>query len=437
MRDILWSIFELTVNLFEALNVMYFVFTFLGGNIHEKNECKYWLIGSLTYATTTTILNSMMDYEGLLLFIYVAVTFLYSLLFFKGTIQQKLFISVFQLACLMLVSITITNLVTSAAKAPLTEVYSESGCIRLLTIILVQITDFYFLQVLIHIFKNKDIQLRKAEWLLLLTVFALSTAIIVLIQLTQLKENLTASTRMLLLFANLCIVIINIIIIKIVTLLNQQYHTKMENELLYTKLQYQTQYITVVQQQEEAVRKQRHDIKNNMTILQKLAEQKDIDAIQKYIRQYIENYPSGVSFVHTNHTTVDAIINTKLNYAQEMGIHTTCVIDSNLPLIPDTDYCSLLGNMLDNAIEASQKNIESPKIMLEIVSTGEKLRIRVKNKIQESILKTNPYLYTTKTSLLKHGYGISILKEIAAKYDGTADFFEENSYFIAQIVLYI
>lgn len=81
-------------------------------------------------------------------------------------------------------------------------------------------------QILLHIFRNKDIQLRKAEWLLLLTVFALSTAIIVLIQLTQLKENLTASTRILLLFADLCIVTINIIIIKIITLLNQQYHTK-------------------------------------------------------------------------------------------------------------------------------------------------------------------------------------------------------------------
>ena len=92
--------------------------------------------------------------------------------------------------------------------------------------------------------------------------------------------------------------------------------------------------------------------------------------------------------------------------------------------------------MLDNTIEASQNNKESPEIILEMVSANTQLRIRVKNKIQKSILNTNPYLRTTKSVPKKHGYGISILKEIASRYDGSTDFFEEDSYFIAQIVLY-
>lgn len=434
--NIFWNIFELTINIFEAANVMYFVCTFLNGNMRHKGEYRYWIIGSLIYATTTTILNIITDYEGVLLFVYVAIVFLYSLLFLNGTILQKLFISVFQLACLVLVSNVITNLVTSAVKVPLTQVYSESGWVRLLTVILVQITDFYLFQILIRIFRNKDVHLRKTEWILLLSIFLLSTTIIVLIQLTQLKNDLTKNTRILLLFADVCIVIINIITIKIITLLNQQYHTKMENELLHTKLQYQTQYTTAVQQQEESVKKQRHDIKNSMTVLHKLAEQGDMNGIRKYIQQYIEHYHTDISFVHTNHDIVDAIINTKLSYAHEMGINTVCLIDSNLPKISDTDYCSLLGNMLDNAIEASQNNKNSPEIILEMVSTNTQLRIRVKNKIQKSILNTNPYLRTTKSVPRKHGYGISILKEIAARYDGSTDFFEEDSYFIAQVVLY-
>lgn len=434
--NIFWNIFELTINIFEAANVMYFVCTFLNGNMRHKGEYRYWIIGSLIYATTTTILNIITDYEGVLLFVYVAIVFLYSLLFLNGTILQKLFISVFQLACLVLVSNVITNLVTSAVKVPLTQVYSESGWVRLLTVILVQITDFYLFQILIRIFRNKDVHLRKTEWILLLSIFLLSTTIIVLIQLTQLKNDLTKNTRILLLFADVCIVIINIITIKIITLLNQQYHTKMENELLHTKLQYQTQYTTAVQQQEESVKKQRHDIKNSMTVLHKLAVQGDMNGIRKYIQQYIEHYHTDISFVHTNHDIVDAIINTKLSYAHEMGINTVCLIDSNLPKISDTDYCSLLGNMLDNAIEASQNNKNSPEIILEMVSTNTQLRIRVKNKIQKSILNTNPYLRTTKSVPRKHGYGISILKEIAARYDGSTDFFEEDSYFIAQVVLY-
>ena len=61
-----------------------------------------------------------------------------------------------------------------------------------------------------------------------------------------------------------------------------------------------------------------------------------------------------------------------------MGINTVCIIDSNLPEISDMDYCSLLGNMLDNAIESSQQNKESPEIILEIANTNAQLRILVK-----------------------------------------------------------
>lgn len=100
MTNIFWNIFELAVNIFEAANVMYFICTFLNGNIHHKGEYRYWIVGSLIYATTITVLNNISDYEGVLLFIYVATVFLYSLLFLNGTILQKLFISVFQFACI-------------------------------------------------------------------------------------------------------------------------------------------------------------------------------------------------------------------------------------------------------------------------------------------------------------------------------------------------
>lgn len=437
MKDMLWNIFELIVNLFEAAIVMHFVFTFLGGNIHIKKECRIWFIGSLTYATTSTILNSFMDYEGYLLLIYFIIVFIYSLIFFHGSVLQKMFTAAFSVACLILVSTVITGIVTTTTKSSLVQVYSESGLIRFLTVILVQMTDFYLFQLLLHIFRNRDVHLRKTEWILLLSIFVLSTAVIVLIQLAKLKINLTTDINILLLFADLSIVMINIIAIKIITILNQQYYTKMENELLHTKLQYQTQYITALQQQDESVKKQRHDIKNNMTVLQKLAEHQDINGIQKYIEEYVGHYCTQLSFVHTNNTILDAIINTKLNYAHEMGINTVCIIDSNLPEISDMDYCSLLGNMLDNAIESSQQNKESPEIILEIANTNAQLRIRVKNKIQKSVLNTNPYLHTTKSISAKHGYGISILKEITARYDGTTDFFEEDSYFVAQVILYV
>ena len=62
MINIFWNIFELAVNIFEAANVMYFICTFLNGHIRHKGEYRYWIIGSLVYATTTTVLNTILGY---------------------------------------------------------------------------------------------------------------------------------------------------------------------------------------------------------------------------------------------------------------------------------------------------------------------------------------------------------------------------------------
>lgn len=69
--NIFWNIFELTINIFEAANVMYFICTFLNGNIRHKGEYRYWIIGSLIYATTTTVLNAYFRLRNVFCYLYM------------------------------------------------------------------------------------------------------------------------------------------------------------------------------------------------------------------------------------------------------------------------------------------------------------------------------------------------------------------------------
>lgn len=59
----------------------------------------------------------------------------------------------------------------------------------------------------------------------------------------------------------------------------------------------------------------------------------------------------------------------------------------------------------------------------------------MKNTIGHSVLEGNPELNTTKKDKIIHGFGTKIINDIAKKYNGAFDYYEENGYFICSIIL--
>lgn len=109
-----------------------------------------------------------------------------------------------------------------------------------------------------------------------------------------------------------------------------------------------------------------------------------------------------------------------------------------LPQIDDVDICRLLSNMFDNAIESTKKAVHSEKnIYFEISYDKGMLIFLLKNSIDRSVLKGNPNLKTTHKNKVIHGNGISIIREIANKYNGLADFYEKDNFFFCCVRLYV
>lgn len=91
--------------------------------------------------------------------------------------------------------------------------------------------------------------------------------------------------------------------------------------------------------------------------------------------------------------------------------------------------------MLDNAIEACEKCIETAKVIeIQIVSDEYKLLITVSNTVSAPVLIRE--LKTDKPDSEMHGFGIKTIKSIAKKYNGIVDFYEENNLFNCQVLLY-
>lgn len=139
----------------------------------------------------------------------------------------------------------------------------------------------------------------------------------------------------------------------------------------------------------------------------------------------------------TGNKCIDALINVKYATAKEKGIDFAIkiYIPEELPI----DQCDLgivVGNALDNAIEATEKVILTQKNRDNYGGKKESLVIVVKNPFEGSLRKDKDgNLLSTKDEFYKHGYGINSIIKVAEKYNGDVIIEEEERKFIIMITM--
>ena len=109
--------------------------------------------------------------------------------------------------------------------------------------------------------------------------------------------------------------------------------------------------------------------------------------------------------------------------AKEENISVT--VDLKIPtdtFIADLDFCIILGNCLENAIEGCKKITEGEKfISIKSKMTNYMIGFTIDNSFSGEIIKEDNAFISTKKSK-NHGIGISSVQAVASKYDGTAKF---------------
>ena len=158
---------------------------------------------------------------------------------------------------------------------------------------------------------------------------------------------------------------------------------------LYLEQQIENQrlYYRNLEVSNEEIRKIRHDLKNAFAALSGYLNAENIEDAKKYVDKQVENL--GELTYNTGHPAVDAVINNKKSRANELQIQ----FDVNIWLpedlhIDEMDLCIILGNALDNALEACEKMpCGQGEIILSLRKTGEMLLINIKNTFDEKPVK--------------------------------------------------
>ena len=132
---------------------------------------------------------------------------------------------------------------------------------------------------------------------------------------------------------------------------------------------------------------------------------------------------------------MDAILNSKLTLAEHKGIAVNCKVQMPEQLeIADVDLCVILGNLLENALEACDK-IPREKRFLRIygIVNGGQLYLSIQNSAKEELDFNEQSYITNKRG--EHGFGMRRVKLLVDKYQGYLNLQNEPGIFAAEVTL--
>ncbi len=204
------------------------------------------------------------------------------------------------------------------------------------------------------------------------------------------------------------------------------------------KEQYQAK-VEVYNMLEEQYRKMerlRHDMKNHIIGLYALLEQKEWEKMKDYLQQMAITGAFDKSEDTTGNQVVDALLYQKRKEAKKNKIQ--WAVDLQIPKkcgIEDFDFCVLIGNILDNAIEACNKLGESPEKFISIHSDIQKSFFLLEVKNSTSLKDMGPVIYTDKSKQLRHGIGLLNVLETSQKYNGTIETELKHRVFTISVLL--
>lgn len=124
--------------------------------------------------------------------------------------------------------------------------------------------------------------------------------------------------------------------------------------LLNTQAQEQETYVRETQTRYDQTRSFRHDIKNHFIVLKELLANNEVEKAHAYLCKLDQTSTSLSYPIHTGHLFVDVLLGSKLKIAEENQIQIKCKMEiPPICIIEDIDWCILLSNAIDNAINAN------------------------------------------------------------------------------------
>ncbi len=234
--------------------------------------------------------------------------------------------------------------------------------------------------------------------------------------------------------------VINILTYIFSYLISRNRQQLLEKELIQQKQSAELEMAQLTADSLTELREIRHDIKNQYLYMKTLLEKERYEDLNDYFEKFTGKISSQLfRYIDCGNKGISAVINMERIKAERMKIqmNVNVVVPETLPF-ETVDVCSMMTNILDNALEECER-IGSAKSVNVIMNTqgNDYLYFCVVNPTEDTKSGKVSKLPTKKKNRSGHGLGMSIVNKIAEKYDGYYNCHIENGEFIAEVLLNI
>lgn len=180
----------------------------------------------------------------------------------------------------------------------------------------------------------------------------------------------------------------------------------------------------------------RHDYRNHIQAMKVMAANGNMDGIKAYLDELDTDLNTVDTVVKTGNAMADAILNSKISLAQSKSIAVHC--DAHIPVklqMSELDLCCILGNLFDNAIEASLSLPESERqIRVYMDMKGTQLYISFTNFTSGRKLNRVGNIFKTSKGD-GHGFGLVRIDNIIDRLGGYLSRNSEDGAFTTEILI--
>ncbi len=184
------------------------------------------------------------------------------------------------------------------------------------------------------------------------------------------------------------------------------------------------------------IRGWRHDYRNHIQVMKAYAAEDNLEAIRRYLDALDQDLTTVDTTIKTGNPMTDAILNSKISLAKSRGIQV--IADAHIPVklkLSEIDLCCIIGNLFDNAIEASVKLPEDQRLIrvyMDMKNT--QLYISLTNFTAGKKMQKDGKLFRS-TKGDGHGFGLVRIDAIVERLEGYMSRNSEDGAFTTEILL--
>lgn len=416
IHNVAWQFIESFTSLFEIIIILTFLYGFLEPK--DTNRTTKIVVFIVAFIQLFVVSSLLYNIPNALIVNFLAISILLSLVLFKGKLSTHIFTCVLLLAILVVTELASVSILVLSLNLE-AGIFQNDPVFKLIGVIIKNILSFVVVKIICNSKKSYSAETSRIYFVFLLVVPIIS--IIVALIILDLVLIYNVAEMPLVLIAYIGLMYVNAIVFSIYEMTMRQLEKNYKYKLVEKQLEYQLNHYNKLAENREVLSEVIHDFKNHLNCIHNLYKYEKKNELGNYIENLI-SLTDTEKIVDTGNPVIDAVLSEKADIADKLGIKfkRELYLPSNIE-IRHTDLCIVLGNSLDNAIEAC-KRIADGTLIKEIKLTmnyrDKYMIIVVTNTCEKPPIKSGRFFRSSKPYPELHGLGLQSIERTVKKYNG-------------------